>query len=551
MRRRKRPALWNQDRHRPTDAAFSLNLPTFRFRASRRLRGSVAGPVALAGLATSAIVALLAGLGPTKSIAAVFGLLLTAAMLEWPIIGLVLVVLSGTCFQIMGGEAITGLPLSLGKLFGILTLGMWLLKFLRDRIPFTYSPQMLALLAYFIAMLIVGVLVHPTQPAVENGIMRFFQAFVVFWLMANLAGTDRRALLIGCGSITGGMAICGIIGTLEHFVPSFAIESDDPALKFGAIGAVLDHDSLQGVSLRRITGGLGDSNWLADSVVAAMPLNLFWWWISRGFLAKSLVIAVSALQFLALILSYTRAGFLGLGVAVLFLVWRRVISVRLLAWGSVAAILVALVWLPPGFMDRVFSVKYLEEGSTPMRKDLTGTALLFALERPILGYGYGQFGIEFISRVNTDLSNRIGAWGFELVRAVEEGRELAQDVGAHNLYLEILVEYGLLGLIPFLAFMGLMLYDLRCAERWGNEEQRLLAICIAAGLIGFFVSGMFVHAKYLKILWFMAGLAAAQRRVVLTTSWHVVGAPHGDKPDDPVAAEPADGRPPPPAGSRS
>ncbi len=535
-----------------------MNLPSFRFRASHRPRGSVVGPVALAGLATSAVVALFVGLGPTKSIAAVFGILLAVVILEWPIVGLVMVVLSGTCFQIMGGEGLTGLPLSLGKLFGILTLGAWLLKFLRDRIPFTYSPQMLALLGYFLAMLIVGVLVHPKEPAAENGVMRFIQVFVVFWLVANLAGTDRRALLIGCGSISGGMAICGIIGTLEHFVPSMSVEYGDPSMKFGALGAVIDRDSLEGVSLRRITGGLGDSNWLADSVVAAMPLNLFWWWLSRGFLAKSLVIAISALQFLALVLSYTRAGFLGLGVVVLFLVWRRVISVQLLAWGGVAVVLAGLVWLPPGFVDRFFSVKYLEEGSTPMRKDLTGTALTFALEQPILGRGFGQFGVDFIARINTDLSNSVGAWGFELVRAIEEGRELAQDIGAHNLYLEIMVEYGLLGLIPFLAFMGLALYDLRCVERWGNEEQRLLAICIAAGLIGFFVCGMFVHAKYLKILWFMAGLAAAQRRVVLTTSWHVVDGssgqplaePEADRRDGPVATEPAGGRPPsPPAGA--
>jgi O-antigen ligase len=323
-------------------------------------------------------------------------------------------------------------------------------------------------------------------------------------------------LLIACASLTAGMAFSGVIGALEHFVPSLAIESDDPAMQLGTIGAVLDHDSLEGITLRRITGGLGDSNWLAATVAVVLPLNLFWWWMARGLLARSLVLAITGLQLMALVLSYTRAGFAGLGVAVVFLAWKKLIPVRLVAWGAVIAILIGLIWLPEGFMDRVFSVKYLEEGSTPMRQDLTGTALRFALERPILGYGYGQFGIEFVSRLNTDLSNRVGAWGFELARAIEDGRELARNVGAHNLYLEVMVEYGLLGLVPFVAFMILALRDLRCAERWGNEENRVLAICIAAGLIAFYVCGVFVHAKYLKILWFMTGLAAAQRRVVLT-----------------------------------
>ena len=150
-----------------------------------------------------------------------------------------------------------------------------------------------------------------------------------------------------------------------------------------------------------------------------------------------------------------------------------------------------------------------------MRKDLTGSALQFALERPILGYGYGQFGIQFVARLNTDLAKTVGAWGFELEKLVNEGREYAHNIGAHNLYLEVVVEYGLAGLIPFIAFMALALYDLRIAERWGTEQDRLLAICIAAGVIGFYVCGLFVHAKYMKILWLLAGFAAAHRRVVL------------------------------------
>lgn len=103
--------------------------------------------------------------------------------------------------------------------------------------------------------------------------MRFLQVTVVFWFVANLTATDRRALLIGCGSLVAGMAICSVIGVLEHFVPSRAVESDDPALNYGTIGAVLDRQSLEGISLRRTSGGLGDSNWLAVSVVAVLPMN--------------------------------------------------------------------------------------------------------------------------------------------------------------------------------------------------------------------------------------------------------------------------------------
>ena len=49
---------------------------------------------------------LFAVLGPFKAVAAAVGLVLILAILEWPIIGLVAVVLSGTCFKIIGSETI-------------------------------------------------------------------------------------------------------------------------------------------------------------------------------------------------------------------------------------------------------------------------------------------------------------------------------------------------------------------------------------------------------------------------------------------------------------
>lgn len=459
---------------------------------------------------------LFATLGPTKTIAVVFGIILSAAIFEWPIVGLVAVFFSETCFQVLGSAHLTGLPVSVGKLLGTLTLAMWALKFLRDRIALTYSPQMLALLGYFCAMVVVSLLVHPLEPAPENGFFKFLQVALLFWLTANIAGQSRQLLLAACFGLSAAIAGAGVIGILEHFVPSFGIEADDPALQLGALGGVLDRDSLDGVTIRRITGGLGDSNWLAYTLAAVIPLNLFWWHRVRAIPAAAVVIAIAGLQVLGLVLSYTRAGLVGLAVAIGYLLWRRALPPGPVFAAALVGSLVALFWLPAGFVDRMFSLQYLEEGSTPMRKDLTGTALYFALQRPILGYGYGQFGVEFMRQLNTDLSTRVGAWGVDLVRAVEEGREYVQNIGAHNLYLEVVVEYGLLGLIPFLSFIFLAFRDLRLCRRWGDETDRLLSCCLAAGLLGFCACGMFGHAKYLKILWILTGLAAAHRRVVLT-----------------------------------
>jgi O-Antigen ligase len=466
-----------------------------------------------------AVGALFSMMGPLKAIIIATGIVMMIGMIEWPIIGLFMVIMCATCLQVYGDGNLTGLPISGGKLFGVLTFGMWLMKVARDRAPLTYSPQMKALIWYVAAMTLVALLVHPSEPSDENGFMRFLQVGLVYWLVANIAGVDRRSLLFTCGAVTLGLALCSVIGTLEHFVPSFSIEFDDPALQAGAVGAIIDRDSLEGVELRRITGGLGDSNWLAVTLATILPLNIFWWRMARGWMTRCLSLAAAGLQALALVLSYTRSGFLGLFVAVIYLTWRRVIPVSTIFKGGAIVVLVGLIWLPPGFMERVLSLNYLQNGSTPMREDLTGTALQFALEHPILGYGYGQFGVKFIETINTNVSSRIGAWGFELARAIEDGREEKHNIGAHNLYLEIMVEYGLVGLVPFVAFMLLAIADCRVATPRTDPELELLGLCLAAGLISFMVCGMFVHAKYLKILWIVAGLAAAYRRVAVTEGW--------------------------------
>lgn len=515
-----------------------MKLLPFQNRDSSVATAPVVGPILLAGIGCVVVMALLVVIGAKKALAAALGIMFLFALVEWPILGLILVILSGTFLQVLGSPALTGLPLSVGKSAGMLTMVAWFYLFMRRRIAWTYSPQMIALAFFVAAMVVNTLLVRPLQPSDENGFIRFLQAFVVFWLMANLAGTSRQALLTAAGALTAGLLGCGIIGAVEHFVPSMMLEFDDMALAEGAVGAIVDRDSLEGVALLRITGGLGDSNWLAATLAAVMPLNIYWWWRSRTLWGKAFVAGIAVIQALALVLSYTRAGFLGLGVAILFLTWRRVIAPQMLLWGGIAMVIAGLIYLPPGFMDRFFSVKYLQEGSTPVRKALTGTALRFALDRPILGYGYGQFGIEFIHRVNTtDVRNTVGVWGTELVRSVEDGREQARNLGTHNLVLEVMVEYGLLGLIPFLAFISLVFHDLRFAARWGDADQRLLALCVAAGLIALLVCGLLIHAKYLKILWFLAGFAAAQRRVILTEYW---------RPD--TASAPPNHDPVPPAG---
>ena len=292
-----------------------------------------------------------------------------------------------------------------------------------------------------------------------------------------------------------------------------SIESDDPRLGQGTIGAIMDRESMSTSDIKRITGGLADANWLAYTIASVLPLTVFWWRNFTGFYARIVTFTIIILQCMGMVLAYSRAGLLGMGITVLILIKKKLIPIAPILTLIMLGTLVALVWQPVGYTERIFSKKYLIEGSTPMRRDLYNAAVHMAKEKPIFGYGYGRYGYEFMDRLNTDMRMRIGAMGADLEHAVERGQEQVHNIGAHNMYLEIVVEYGVVGLAPFMAFLWLVLHDLMLVEKYGNQWQKDLAICLFAGAIAFYICGLFGHAKMLKCLWIMAGLAAALRRI--------------------------------------
>jgi O-antigen ligase len=98
---------------------------------------------------------------------------------------------------------------------------------------------------------------------------------------------------------------------------------------------------------------------------------------------------------------------------------------------------------------------------------------------------------------------------------VESGREDVHTILPHNLYFEVAVSYGLLGLSAFLAFLWFAFRDLSVAEQRGDPLERDLAVALKAGLLAFAVSGVWGHILTTKTVWILAGLAAALRRVVM------------------------------------
>jgi O-antigen ligase len=457
-----------------------------------------------------------AAAGPLIGLGAVLAALGGLALFLSPTLGLVASVFANTCFQILGSSHVIGLPTSASRAIAAATLGVWAMHVLLGRQRIIWSPQILAVIV-LAGMVAAWDVVLPSTSGFMAGTARLSAALILFILVSQLAGRGAASISLFAYALIAAMATSGVIGVLEHFLPALQIESDDPRLEQGALGAVLDRESLGGVVIKRITGGIGDANWLAYSLAATMPLLLWAWRRHEDLRVRALIGLAALLMMGCLVLSYTRTGFIGLGVAVAYLLWRRVLAWRYIALAALLLGAAAIVYMPPGLADRFFSQSYIKEGSTPLRALFKTRAYEIWLQSPIVGHGFAGFGQRFYQSVQQNTSptdERLQAWAEDLKRSVAEGRERVENIGAHNLYLEILCEYGAVGLLVFAIFTVMVFRDLAWIEARGSPDERLLAICITAGLIGFLACGLLGHAKYLKIPWMLAGAALAMRGVI-------------------------------------
>jgi len=458
-----------------------------------------------------------AAAGPLNAVGAVLGVGLLAAIYAMPILGLALMVLAGTALQILGSEHISGLPISLGKLAAAVTLAAWAARSVLHRLPTTWSPQMLALMA-FLASILLAAVTAPNPEAME-GLSRYLQLILLMVIIANIAGESERALDQACIALTACMTLSSLIGLAEFLLPNLAIESDDPSLVEGNIGAIIDRDSLDGTEIKRITGGLSESNWFAYTLVAVLPVNLYLFFRFAGPVARLLILTAATLQSVGIVLSFTRSAIIALAVSVLYLLIRKRLPLKPLL---LAGLLVGggfALWNPAG-LERVYSVQYASEGSTPLRTYLGLGGVALVQERPITGFGYNQFGQNFMDWLDRrlDVPESVLVWQDSVERRVATGEERVEWIMPHNTVLQVWVEFGLLGLLGFGGFVVFMFRDLKQARRFGDRRWRLLADCLVAASLGFLVCAMFGHLALAKMIWLLAGYSAALRRVAVASA---------------------------------
>ena len=260
----------------------------------------------------------------------------------------------------------------------------------------------------------------------------------------------------------------------------------------------LYHDVWPGFRPGFITG---DSNYFAESCLTFLPFAVFsvlengtvrWVrWFCGGCLAVMLP---------AFLLSGSRGGFVGLCAAALFVVARsKTNKLRLLAVGCV---LVPLALFTPGSpLERFINPTHGDTEGANNRTIVWKAGLRMIADHPILGVGAGNF--KPMTRKYADVKNPYVSM-------------------AHNTYLEMLAELGIVG---FAFFIATLVAAYRSLERThqatrgkGPAMINQAARGLQAGLVGCCVSIFFLSGQYQKLFWLIIFLSAALPPLALQAS---------------------------------
>jgi O-antigen ligase len=233
---------------------------------------------------------------------------------------------------------------------------------------------------------------------------------------------------------------------------------------------------------------VGDPNYFTINVLLFMPLVLALIQTTQARWEKMYCLGCAFVALLALVVSASRGGFLGLVAACLFLIAKLPHRVRNFSLiGASVFILMFFTTLSP--LERLVNPSQSDDDAAQIRKALWHGGLRMMEAHPIFGVGLDGFIQESTRYVD-----------FNEVPQFERANRVA-----HNSYVEIGSEMGIPGLLAFVAILFCTFLSLgeshRQANELGLEFLARAALSLQAGIFGGSVAIFFVSGQYQKMLW--------------------------------------------------
>ncbi|MGB0100758.1 MAG: O-antigen ligase family protein [Nocardioides sp.] len=404
-------------------------------------------------VAVAVLLGVLVGLAPAPVGLGLVGVVAVVAMLarlEWAALAVVATAVFEDYLALVSPAAI--------KALGILLVLAWVIRRCQGRIHDGRRSAVLTAALVFTATLLISTSVHNNGLPGLEVLARYGGFLAVLVVLADVVraglSADRvaRVYVASCAVA----AACGLV--------SYAVGVD-----------------------RRVGGPIGDPNDFAFFLLPAIALGLG---VRRTARRRWPWDLATVMVLVAVLGTFSRGAILGLVAMVVLAVGARMIRIRT-AFGLavlVAAGVLAVVATLPGLVATSIEQKgVVADQNVSERFELWSAATKMTLESPVVGLGPGAFALDhddYTSGLPADVNHPL-------------------DV-AHNTWLELSSELGVLGL---LAFAALLVTAFGTAWSAWRRRHDPVAAATAVALVGTAVAATFVTEQYYLPLWLLCALA--------------------------------------------
>jgi hypothetical protein len=449
--------------------------------------------------------ALLVSEQPLLAVAAVLALPLIAATLSWPDVATLI-----TIFIFYSNVAVIAVrfhnvPYLIGAAFPLL-LAIPLAAIIilrREKVVFTAALPFMLL---FLFVQFLGTLfAHNVNEAFSELSIFIVEGLAIYFLITNVVRTPQMLRRI--------VWVLLLAGTILAAVPLYQQVTNNFDNEFGGFGQTSERgfrtgeeDLFGDVRQPRLAGAIGEQNRFAQVLLMLVPLGLLRFW-GRGHehskALRLLALLATAVITAGVLLTFSRGAAVGLLIMVIVMVFMRLIKVYHL--GAVLLVAVVLLVMLPQYGTRLASLATLpsffspeenvDDGVFESRTTEMVAAILVFADHPLVGVGPGMFkyySAEYGNQVNPGV--------------LEGTRE------AHNLYLGVAADHGLLGLLSFISIIAVTFYQLLRNRAWLTRNRPELANLVnafALAVVTYLATGLFLHLSYARYFWLMMALAGA------------------------------------------
>jgi len=438
-------------------------------------------PLVLGVAALAAGVGALAAYEPLLALLAVLGAAFVLLVLSDLTVGLLLFV--GVGFL----ETVPGLiPGAAIKAMGVVLVLSWLATMMVRRRGtsslLAARPWLVVLLTLFLLWSGASLLWARSFDAVFDELIRYLPLFALFGIVHAAIRTRGQLLAVSLVLIGGAMVAV-----------TAGIVSPPPP---------------EAVGPQRLGSAGTGANPLAPVLVAGAALATAFAGMTRQRLAVRLGGALAAgYCVVGLFLTGSRGGLVGFSVALLVALFfagrgRRARVLPVIVVAVAMALLYVFAFAPPIVRERIAN-----PGDGAGRADIWKVGVEMVKANPVLGVGAGNFRVrspEYVLQAG-------------LIRRSD--LIVGKPLVAHNIYLAVLSQLGIIGLLLFLAILGSSLAaGIRAARiftQHRDEELELLCRALVIALGGTLAAGFFGSWSFSKPLWLMLALCSAMLTLAL------------------------------------